>query len=194
MSLNDPPSGQPGRFPDGAAENASAHQAADAGGPRVLAILSILMAFASISTDLYLPALPAMGAALHAGAGTVELTISGYLTGFSLGQLVWGPVGDRYGRRLPVAIGLVLFVIGSAGCAVSTSVEMMIGWRVLQAVGACASVVLARAMVRDLHAGHRAAQMMSTLMTVMAIAPLLGPSLGGQIPSVIRPARGSTDW
>ncbi|KDP87355.1 hypothetical protein CF70_001785 [Cupriavidus sp. SK-3] len=135
-----------------------------------------------------------MGAALHAGAGTVELTISGYLTGFSLGQLVWGPVGDRYGRRLPVAIGLVLFVIGSAGCAVSTSVEMMIGWRVLQAVGACASVVLARAMVRDLHAGHRAAQMMSTPMTVMAIAPLLGPSLGGQIPSVIRPARGSTDW
>lgn len=139
------------------------------------------MAFASISTDLYLPALPTMAAALHADAGTIEFTISGYLIGFSLGQLLWGPTGDRHGRRLPIAIGLVLFVIGSAGCALSTNAAMLVGWRALQAVGACASVVLARAMVRDLYTGHRAAQMMSTLMTVMAIAPLLGPSLGGLI-------------
>lgn len=162
-------------------ESAAPPAAAQAHGLRILAILSTLMAFASISTDLYLPALPAMGTALHAGTGTIELTISGYLIGFSLGQLVWGPVGDRYGRRLPIAIGLVLFIVGSAGCAVSTSAGMMIGWRALQAVGACASVVLARAMVRDLFAGHRAAQMLSTLMTVMAVAPLLGPSVGGLI-------------
>jgi DHA1 family bicyclomycin/chloramphenicol resistance-like MFS transporter len=148
---------------------------------RILLILSVLMAFASISTDLYLPALPTMAIALHADAGTVELTISGYLIGFSLGQLLWGPVSDRHGRRLPIAIGLVLFIAGSAGCAVSTSAPMLVGWRALQAVGACASVVLARAMVRDLYTGHRAAQMMSTLMTVMAIAPLLGPSVGGLI-------------
>jgi DHA1 family bicyclomycin/chloramphenicol resistance-like MFS transporter len=158
-----------------------ASEAAQRDSLRILAILSTLMAFASISTDLYLPALPVMGTALHATTGAVELTISGYLIGFSVGQLFWGPVGDRYGRRLPVATGLVLFIIGSAGCAVSTSAAMMIGWRALQAVGACASVVLARAMVRDLYVGHRAAQMMSTLMTVMAIAPLVGPSLGGQI-------------
>ncbi|MBB6244927.1 Bcr/CflA family multidrug efflux MFS transporter [Rhodanobacter sp. MP1X3] len=148
---------------------------------RILAILSTLMAFASISTDLYLPAMPVMREALHADKGAIELTISGYLIGFSFGQLVWGPVSDRYGRRWPVAIGLVLFVICSAGCAMSTSVAMMISWRALQAVGACASVVLARAMVRDLYEGYRAAQMMSTLMMVMAIAPLLGPSLGGEI-------------
>ncbi|WP_350029518.1 multidrug effflux MFS transporter [Caballeronia sp. GAWG2-1] len=147
----------------------------------MLAILSLLMAFASISTDLYLPALPAMATALHSNAGAVELTISGYLIGFSLGQLLWGPIGDRHGRRLPIAIGLVLFIAGSAGCALSTSAGILIGWRVLQAVGACASVVLARAMVRDLYTGHRAAQMMSTLMTVMAIAPLIGPSVGGMI-------------
>ncbi|KPU55938.1 drug resistance transporter, Bcr/CflA subfamily protein [Pseudomonas fluorescens] len=139
------------------------------------------MAFASISTDLYLPALPAMAGALHASAGQVELTISGYLIGFSLGQLLWGPIGDRHGRRLPISLGLVLFIIGSAGCALSNSVTVMIAWRAVQAVGACASVVLARAMVRDLYSGHRAAQMLSTLMTVMAIAPLLGPSLGGLI-------------
>jgi len=147
----------------------------------ILLVLSTLMAFASISTDLYLPALPVMAAALRTNSGTIALTISGYLVGFSLGQLVWGPIGDRYGRRLPIALGLILFVIGSAGCALSTSAAMIIGWRAVQAVGACASVVLARAMVRDLYVGHRAAQMMSTLMTVMAIAPLVGPSLGGQI-------------
>jgi DHA1 family bicyclomycin/chloramphenicol resistance-like MFS transporter len=150
-------------------------------GWRVLAILSALMGFASISTDVYLPAMPAMATALHANAGMVEFTITGYLIGFSIGQLIWGPIGDRYGRRLPVAIGLVLFAVGSAGCALAGSAWSMVGWRVVQAVGACASVVLARAMVRDLYSGNRAAQMMSTLMTVMAIAPLLGPILGGQI-------------
>jgi MFS transporter, DHA1 family, multidrug resistance protein len=149
--------------------------------PRILAVLSVLMAFASISTDLYLPAMPEMGRALGAEAGTVELTVSGYLVGFSLGQLLWGPIGDRHGRRLPVAVGLVLFAIGSAGCALAESAWAMIAWRVVQAVGACAGVVLARAMVRDLCEGDRAARMLSTLMTAMAVAPLLGPVLGGQV-------------
>jgi DHA1 family bicyclomycin/chloramphenicol resistance-like MFS transporter len=150
-------------------------------GLRVLAILSALMSFASISTDLYLPALPAMGESLHADAGSVELTISGYLIGFSIGQLFWGPIGDRHGRRLPITLGLLLFIVGSAGCAMSGSVPMMIGWRMVQAVGACANVVLSRAMVRDLYVGHQAARMLSVLMTVMAIAPLIGPSVGGLI-------------
>ncbi|WP_455925417.1 multidrug effflux MFS transporter [Pseudomonas putida] len=147
----------------------------------LLAILSALMAFASVSTDVYLPAMPVMAQALHASPGQLEMTISGYLIGFSLGQLLWGPLGDRYGRRLPVAVGLLLFIAGCAGCALSTSAPMVITWRAVQAVGACASVVLARAMIRDLYQGHRAAQMLSTLMTVMAVAPLIGPSLGSLI-------------
>jgi DHA1 family bicyclomycin/chloramphenicol resistance-like MFS transporter len=151
---------------------------------RVLAVLSALMGFASISTDFYLPALPTMTAALGSDPGTIEFTISGYLIGFSVGQLLWGPIGDRYGRRLPVAVGLVLFIVGSAGCGLSDSAQALIGWRVVQSVGACAGVVLARAMVRDLYAGDRAARMLSTLMTVMAITPLLGPVLGGQILAV----------
>ncbi|MDB6174143.1 MAG: drug transporter protein [Chthoniobacteraceae bacterium] len=174
----------PGAVADGVAvvgADASVRTEIVGHGWRVLAVLSALMGFASISTDLYLPAMPAMGRALRAGAGTVEWTVSGYLVGFSLGQLLWGPIGDRHGRRLPVAIGLVLFVIGSAGCALAGNIWSMIGWRVVQAVGASAGVVLARAMVRDLFVGNRAAQMLSTLMTVMAIAPLLGPILGGQI-------------
>jgi DHA1 family bicyclomycin/chloramphenicol resistance-like MFS transporter len=148
---------------------------------RVLLVLSMLMAFASISTDLYLPALPTMTTSLHAGKGDLELTISGYLVGFSAGQLFWGPVSDRYGRRLPVAVGLLLFIAGCIGCALSSSAGSLIGWRIVQALGACASVVLARAMVRDLYTGYRAAQMMSTLMTVMAIAPLVGPWIGSII-------------
>ena len=147
----------------------------------LLAVLSLLMGFASISTDLYLPAMPAMGRSLQADTGMIEWTISGYLIGFSFGQLFWGPISDRYGRRMAIGSGLVLFIIGSAGCALANDVIAMIGWRIVQALGACASVALSRAMVRDLYQGTKAAQMLSTLITVMAIMPLVGPLVGGQI-------------
>ncbi|KAA0890546.1 Bcr/CflA family efflux MFS transporter [Oryzomonas rubra] len=167
------------------AQKGDGASAPDTPGWRVLAVLSMLMGFASISTDLYLPAMPMMSHSLHANEGLVDLTISAYLIGFSLGQLLWGPISDRYGRRSSVAIGLVLFVIGSAGCALSGSALAMIGWRVVQALGACASVALSRAMVRDLYEGARAAQMLSILITVMGIAPLVGPLVGGQIVALV---------
>ena len=147
----------------------------------VLAVLSLLMGFASISTDLYLPAMPDMARSLGAADGMIELTISGYLIGFSLGQLLWGPISDRYGRRPAIAVGLLLFIIGSAGCAQAGHFSDMIFWRVVQALGACASVALSRAMVRDLYDGAKGAQMLSILITVMAIMPLIGPLAGGQI-------------
>lgn len=147
----------------------------------MLTVLSALMAFASISTDLYLPAMPQMAQTLRSSAGAMAWTVSTYLVGFSLGQLMWGPIGDRYGRRAPIAAGLIIFILGSAGCALAGSTLVLIAARLMQALGACASVVLARAMVRDLYAGAAAAKMMSTLMTVMAVAPLLGPTLGGQL-------------
>jgi MFS transporter, DHA1 family, multidrug resistance protein len=148
---------------------------------RLNILLSTLLAFASISTDLYLPAMPMMGLALGASQDQMQYTITAYLIGFSLGQLFWGPVGDKYGRRWPIAIGLVLFILGSAGCALATDAHQLIGFRVVQALGACASVVLARAIVRDFYARDRAAKVLSTLMTIMAIAPLIGPSVGGLI-------------
>ncbi|MBB4839223.1 DHA1 family bicyclomycin/chloramphenicol resistance-like MFS transporter [Sphingomonas kyeonggiensis] len=151
---------------------------------RILAVLATLMAFGSISTDLYLPAMPAMAIDLHSGPGALELTVSTYLVGFSLGQLFWGAVSDQIGRRIPVAIGIALFMIGSAGCALSSSVPEVIAWRLVQATGASAGVVLSRAMVRDLFAGDRAAQMLSTLITIMAVAPLVGPLIGGQLLSI----------
>ncbi|WP_343615628.1 multidrug effflux MFS transporter [Novosphingobium sp.] len=148
---------------------------------RLMVVLCALMGFASISTDFYLPAMPTMGKALHADAGAMELTIAGYLIGFSSGQLVWGPLGDRFGRKRPIAIGLLLFIIGSIGCALAGSASAIIVWRIVQACGACAGVVLSRAMVRDVYGAERSGAMLSTLITVMAVAPLVGPLLGGQI-------------
>ncbi|NDL62046.1 multidrug effflux MFS transporter [Acerihabitans arboris] len=143
-----------------------------------IVILSALMAFTSLSTDIYLPAMPAMSADLH---GSAELTITGFLIGFTIAQLVWGPISDRLGRRLPLFIGMVLFVIGSIGCALSQDITQIVFWRVFQAMGACIGPMLARAMIRDLFTRTRAAQMLSTLMMIMAIAPIIGPLLGGQI-------------
>lgn len=167
--------------PSSCTTTADASANANEHGLRILLILSALLAFASISTDLYLPAMPVMATSLHADSGVMELTVSGYLAGFSLGQLFWGPFSDRFGRRLPVAMGLILFIIGSIGCALASDGTTIIAWRVVQALGACANVVLARTMVRDLYQGQRAAQKMSTLMTIMAIAPLAGPTVGGLI-------------
>jgi drug resistance transporter, Bcr/CflA subfamily len=141
-------------------------------------ILSALMAFTSLSTDIYLPAMPVMAKELR---GDAELTITGFLIGFCLAQLIWGPISDHFGRRPPLIIGMVLFIIGSAGCALSTDITHIVFWRVFQALGACTGPMLARAMIRDLFSRTRAAQMLSTLTIVMAIAPIVGPLLGGQM-------------
>jgi len=147
-------------------------------GPVFLAILSTLMAFASLSTDIYLPAMPLMARELQ---GDIELTVTGFLIGFALAQLIWGPISDALGRRLPLFIGMVMFTIGSAGCALSTNIQQIVFWRVFQAFGACTGPMLARAMIRDLFTRTHAAQMLSTLLFIMAIAPIVGPLAGGQI-------------
>lgn len=139
------------------------------------------MSFASMSTDMYLPALPTIARLLHATSASIELTFSSFLVGFSAGQLLWGPISDRSGRRIPVAVGVALFVIGSAGCALSGTVWQLMGWRVVQAVGASAGPVLARAMVRDLYGREHSARVLSTLILIMGVAPLVGPLLGGQM-------------
>ncbi|MEH0702145.1 multidrug effflux MFS transporter [Citrobacter portucalensis] len=159
-------------------EHASPVTTASQTGLTFILILSGLMAFTSLSTDIYLPAMPTMAEDLH---GNVELTITGFLIGFTIAQLIWGPISDHMGRRKPLFIDMVLFIIGSAGCALSTSITQIVFWRVFQALGACTGPMLARAMIRDLFARTRAAQMLSTLVLVMAIAPIAGPLIGGQI-------------
>lgn len=148
---------------------------------RVLAALALLVSLGLLATDVFLPALPGMERALGAGPGALELTITGAAIGGLLGVLVWGPIGDRFGRRGPMAFGMVLFLIGTAGCALSQSVAQLIAWRVVQAFGVAGPGVLARAMVRDLYEGEEAARMLSTLVVILAVGPLLGPLLGGQI-------------
>lgn len=143
-----------------------------------MAILGALMAFTSLSTDIYLPAMPQMNRDLH---GNVELTITGFLIGFAIAQLVWGPISDRIGRRKPLFMGMILFIIGSMGCALSQNIEQIVFWRVFQALGACTGPMLARAIIRDLYTRTKAAQMLSTLTIIMAIAPIIGPLLGGQL-------------
>lgn len=141
-----------------------------------LFILSALMAFTSLSTDIYLPALPTMERTL---GGDAELTVTGFLVGFAIAQLLWGPISDRIGRRIPLFIGMVLFVVGSVGCALSGTMAEVVFWRVFQAVGACVGPMLSRAMIRDLYGSTQAAQMLSTLVMIMAGAPIVGPLLGG---------------
>ncbi len=143
-----------------------------------LAALGSLMAFTSLSTDMYLPALPEMQKDLH---GNMELTITGFLIGFSLAQIFWGPISDRFGRKRPLILGMLLFIIGTIGCAMSYNISHMIFWRVVQAFGGCTGPMISRAMVRDMFGINKAAQMLSTLMIIMAVAPIIGPLLGGQL-------------
>ncbi|BES60943.1 multidrug effflux MFS transporter [Dysgonomonas capnocytophagoides] len=141
-------------------------------------VLAGLMAFTSLSTDIYLPAMPTMEADLK---GSIELTITGFLIGFAAAQIIWGPISDKYGRKPPLIIGVVLFIIGSIGCALSNSMTTIVIWRVIQAFGACTGPMIARAMVRDVYQKTEAARKLSGLMVLMAVAPIVGPLLGGQI-------------
>ena len=156
----------------------TANDAQVVAGPLFLAILGALMAFTSLSTDIYLPAMPTMAQELN---GDAELTITGFLVGFTFAQLLWGPISDSRGRKIPLFIGMLIFAIGSAGCALSQSITQIVFWRIVQAFGACTGPMLARAMIRDLFARTKAAQMLSTLIIIMAIAPIIGPLMGGQI-------------
>lgn len=143
-----------------------------------IVILSFLMATTSLTTDIYLPAMPEIAKELQ---GNSELTITGFLIGFSLAQLFWGPISDKIGRKKPLYLGVALFIIGSIGCTFSTSMTELVVWRVFQAFGACVGPMLSRAMIRDLFERSQAASMLSTLAIVMAAAPIIAPLIGGQL-------------
>jgi MFS transporter, DHA1 family, multidrug resistance protein len=143
--------------------------------------LSLMMASGALSVDMYTPALPAVGRSLGAGEARVLLTLSTFLVGFGVGHLFWGPLGDRWGRRRPIAAGMLLYILGSAACALSGTIEQMILWRCVQGFGGAAASALSRAIVRDAYSRDEAAQAMSLILLVMYIAPMLAPLIGGQI-------------
>jgi DHA1 family bicyclomycin/chloramphenicol resistance-like MFS transporter len=146
-----------------------------------IVILGAMISMAPMGTDIYLAALPALQGVFGAGAGQVQLTLSTFFLGFALGQAVYGPISDRFGRRPPLFWGLGLFAVASVGCAYASTVEALAGLRFLQALGACAGMVIARAMVRDLFDVRDAVRVFSTLMLVVGLAPILAPLMGGYL-------------
>ncbi|TSB25582.1 Bcr/CflA family multidrug efflux MFS transporter [Streptomyces benahoarensis] len=150
-------------------------------------VLGGLTAVPPLSMDMYLPALPEVTQALHSPAATVQLTLTTCLTGMALGQLVVGPMSDKWGRRRPLLTGMVIYVLATALCALAPNAEILIAFRLLQGLAGAAGIVIARAVVRDLYDGVAMARFFSTLMLISGVAPVVAPLIGGQILRI-------TDW
>jgi DHA1 family bicyclomycin/chloramphenicol resistance-like MFS transporter len=144
-------------------------------------ILGLLTAFGSLSIDMYLPAFPAIARDLATDPAAVEASLALFFLGFSVGQMLYGPISDRFGRKPPLYFGLALYTAASIGCALAWSIEALIGFRFLQALGGCAGIVVSRAVVRDRFDHNEAAHMFSLLMLVMGVAPILAPLAGGYL-------------
>ncbi|UUN26582.1 Bcr/CflA family multidrug efflux MFS transporter [Streptomyces sp. FIT100] len=161
--------------------------AARRAGLLVTLVLGGLTALPPLSMDMYLPALPQVTGALHAPAATVQLTLTACLAGMALGQLVVGPMSDRWGRRRPLLAGMLVYIVATAVCALAPTIELLIAFRLLQGLAGAAGIVIARAVVRDLYDGVEMARFFSTLMLISGAAPIVAPLVGGQILQV-------TDW
>ena len=146
---------------------------------RTILILGALSAFGPLAIDFYLPAFPAMALAFGTDEQHVQLTLAAYFLGLSLGQLAYGPISDRFGRRVPLLSGVGLFTLASLACAYAPSLEWLIAARFVQALGGCAGMVISRAVVADKCDAVGSAKVFSQLMLVMGLAPILAPMLGG---------------
>ena len=149
--------------------------------PVLLILLALLSSFTPLSIDMYLPALPVIAVDLKGTAGDIQLTLSAFMIAFGVGQIFYGPAGDRFGRRPVILLGLSIYVVTSIGCAFAVEAGHLVGLRFLQGLAACGGVVLARTMVRDLAEKDQAARAMSLMMACTSIAPMLAPLIGGQI-------------
>ena len=148
---------------------------------RLALILGALTAMGPLAIDTYLPALPRIARDLHTSDALVQVSLSVYFVGIALGQAFYGPLSDRLGRKPALYLGLVMFILASVGCALATSVQMLIVFRFLQALGGCAPLVVPRAIVRDHFDQRGSVRMLSILMLVMGLAPILSPLVGGQL-------------
>ncbi len=145
---------------------------------RTALVLGLLSAIGPFAIDMYLPALPSIGQSLNASMGAVQASLMAFFIALGLGQLIYGPVSDMVGRKLPIYFGLTLFGISSIGCALAPDIHTLIALRFVQGLGACAGMVIPRAVVRDLHTGVDAARLMSMLMLVFSVCPILAPLAG----------------
>lgn len=148
---------------------------------RLIILLGAAIAIGPMSIDMYLPALPTLAQDLGATQGQAQFTLAAYFVGLVLGQLAYGPLIDRYGRKRPFYAGLLLYILASLGCALAWSIEALMAFRVLQALGGGAAIVVSRAVVRDLFEPRTAAKVISLQMLVMGLAPILAPLAGGWV-------------
>jgi DHA1 family bicyclomycin/chloramphenicol resistance-like MFS transporter len=148
---------------------------------RLVLLLGALIALGPLTIDMYLPALPTITDELLTTSATVQLTLTGTLLGLGLGQLVIGPLADRFGRKRPLIAGAAVHVLASLLCIVAPTIEVLGALRVLQGLGAAAGSVIALAIVRDLYTGRAAATLLSRLILVMGAAPVLAPTLGSWV-------------
>lgn len=146
---------------------------------KIAALLTALVAFGPISTDLYLASLPDMARDFQTSVENVQLTLSVFLAGFACAMLIYGPLSDRFGRRPMILGGVLVYLVGSIACMLAPTIEMLIASRFLQALGACCGPVLGRAVVRDVYPRDQAARVMSYMASVMALAPFAAPMVGG---------------
>ena len=145
----------------------------------LIVLLGTLAAMGPLAVDMYLPSFPTIARELDVSVPAVQATLAAYFVGLALGQLIYGPAADRFGRKPPLYVGLVVFALASVGCALVHSVEALVGLRFLQAMGGCAEMVIARAIVRDRFAPRDAVRVFSGLVLVMGVAPIVAPLLGG---------------
>jgi DHA1 family bicyclomycin/chloramphenicol resistance-like MFS transporter len=145
------------------------------------ALLGFMTAVGSVSIDMYLPAFPAIARELGDIRGGAQMTLAAFFIGLAIGQLIFGPLADRAGRRVPLLAGMSLYTLATIGCALSTDLASFSVFRFMAALGGASSIVIPRAVVRDLATGQSAARMMAQLMLVMGLAPILAPALGGFI-------------
>ena len=146
-----------------------------------IAVLATLAAIGTLATNILLPSLPQMAASLHVSTAEVTASITVFLAVFAIGQLVVGPISDRYGRRIPVLSGFVVFIAGSIWCGLAADLPNLLTGRVIQAAGACSTSVLSRAIARDLFSGAALGRAMALIMIAMAAAPGFSPLLGGAL-------------
>lgn len=147
----------------------------------LILLLGALAAFGPLSIDMYLPALPGISGDLKAPLSTVQLSLASYFIGLAIGQIFYGPLTDRVGRKIPLYIGITIYLISSFCCSLVTSVEWLIFFRFTQALGSCAGVVISRAIVRDKYDSQESARIFSLLMLIMGVAPIIAPLIGGEL-------------
>ena len=155
-----------------------------AGTFRSALILGLLSCVGPFAIDLYLPAMPAIGAALGAGVAETQSTITAYFLAFGVAQLVYGPWSDFAGRKVPLFFGLVVFIAGSVLCALAPSMAALVAGRFVQGLGGAVVMVVPRAIIRDLHTGPAATRLMATIMLVISVSPMLAPLAGSGIIAV----------